>query len=131
MKSSWLYTQSGVIPYIETDGITQLILITSRKGKKWIFPKGIVEKGYTPAGSAQKEALEEAGVIGTIEAEIGEYRYQKWKGICIVTLYALKVDMILDDWEEKNKRQRQIVTVDEALNLIKDNELIQMVHRYF
>jgi len=131
MKPNWLYTQSGVIPYRETHGMTQLILITSRKGKKWIFPKGIVEKGLTPEKSAQKEALEEAGVLGTIEAEVGEYYYKKWKGVCMVTVYALRVNTILEQWEEQNKRQRQIVTLDEAVHLIKNKKLIEMVQRHF
>src|SRR5208283_1810191 len=44
----------------------EFLLVQSRGGR-WIFPKGGVEPGLTPAQSAALEAFEEAGVHGRME----------------------------------------------------------------
>lgn len=63
----WMYRQSAVIPYrFGADGL-EVLLITSRKRKRWVLPKGVVEPGMTPAGSAEKEAFEEAGIEGRVD----------------------------------------------------------------
>ena len=59
--ASW-YRQSGVVAVRTRDGKPQVLLVTSFGGKRWVLPKGIVEKGYSPSRSAAKEAWEEAGV---------------------------------------------------------------------
>jgi 8-oxo-dGTP pyrophosphatase MutT (NUDIX family) len=43
-------------------------LLVQTRGGRWIFPKGGVEPGLTPAQSAALEAFEEAGVHGRMEA---------------------------------------------------------------
>jgi 8-oxo-dGTP pyrophosphatase MutT (NUDIX family) len=43
-------------------------LLVQTRGGRWIFPKGGVEPGLTPAESAALEAFEEAGVHGRMEA---------------------------------------------------------------
>ncbi len=42
-------------------------LLVQTRGGRWIFPKGGVEPGLTPAQSAALEAFEEAGVHGRME----------------------------------------------------------------
>ncbi len=44
---SW-YRQSGVIAVRVKDKAPQVLLVTSNGGKRWVIPKGIVEKGYSP-----------------------------------------------------------------------------------
>ena len=61
-KPSWLYQQSAVIPIFDD----KIVLITSRRKKRWIIPKGVIELGLAPEDSAAKEALEEAGVVGSV-----------------------------------------------------------------
>ncbi len=51
-------------------------LLVQTRGGRWIFPKGGVEPGLTPAQSAALEAFEEAGVHGRMEA-ISFARYFK------------------------------------------------------
>src|SRR5271169_3518963 len=55
----------------------EFLLVQSRGGR-WIFPKGGVESGLTPAQSAALEAFEEAGVHGRME-EIPFARYFRRK----------------------------------------------------
>jgi len=119
-KPSWLFNQSGVIPYVIEQGVTKYVLVSSSRKNGWVFPKGVVEKFMSPEDSAVKEALEEAGVIGEIEKGIfGEYKYEKWGGVCTVKVYALKVTEILSEWEEDHKRERVVVRSDESLILLK------------
>jgi 8-oxo-dGTP pyrophosphatase MutT (NUDIX family) len=49
------------------DGLLQFLLVQTRRSGRWIFPKGGVEPGLTRSQSAAQEALEEAGVHGSIE----------------------------------------------------------------
>ena len=64
-----IYRQSGILPYKFVDGNIFLLLITSRKGNRWIIPKGIVEPHLTPVESASQEAFEEAGIEGALSRE--------------------------------------------------------------
>jgi 8-oxo-dGTP pyrophosphatase MutT (NUDIX family) len=59
--------QAAAVCYrIRKRGIEFLLVQT--RGGRWIFPKGGVEPGLTPAQSAALEAFEEAGVHGRMEA---------------------------------------------------------------
>lgn len=128
-KPPYYYQQSGVIPYKIVNGELQVLLITSRKGKKWKIPKGIIEPKLTPSVSAAKEAFEEAGVLGKVDkTEIGSYKYSKWGGEITVSLFAMAVERELDTWEE-NFRQRKWVTPEEAVVLVEETELRRVILR--
>jgi phosphohistidine phosphatase len=74
----WMFRQSAVIPYRRGPNGLEVLLVTSRKGKHWVLPKGVVEPDLTPAVSAEKEAMEEAGVRGAVDDEpLGTYEYRK------------------------------------------------------
>jgi len=47
-----------------------VLLITSRGGKGWVFPKGGWEDDETVEAAAKRETVEEAGVRGTIEVRL-------------------------------------------------------------
>lgn len=120
----WMYNQSGVIPFRIFEGKIQVLLITSRRSKNWIFPKGIIEPGMTPQQSAASEALEEAGVIGKVFGEsIGEYEYNKWGGTCHVQMFPMEVVKIEDNWMESSFRDRKWVATAEAKRLLKKDSL--------
>ena len=44
-----------------------LLLVQTRKGRRWTFPKGCTEPGLSHAEAAALEAFEEAGVHGRME----------------------------------------------------------------
>lgn len=70
-------------------GGLEFLLVRTRAGTHWTFPKGGCEVGETPAEAAGREAIEEAGASGRIRAKpLGEYRYRD----DIVTAYLLIVD---------------------------------------
>ncbi|HEX2750312.1 MAG TPA: NUDIX domain-containing protein [Verrucomicrobiales bacterium] len=57
------------------NGNVMFLLVRSRGGNRWTFPKGTVEPGESLSATAAREAMEEAGVTGTVDpAPLGTYR---------------------------------------------------------
>src|SRR5919108_4444088 len=47
----------------------------------WALPKGIVDRGESPAETALREGFEETGVAGRLGSKLGDVRYvYTWKG---------------------------------------------------
>ena len=136
-KEAYWYKQSGVIPYrfVKDDPGSdeqhiEVLLITSRKRKRWIIPKGIVEPGMTAHGSAEKEAIEEAGVLGEVSSQaLGSYQHQKWGGTCEIQVFPLRVETVLDEWPEMRIRKRKWMSRNEARNSVRQEELKKMINR--
>ncbi len=85
----------------------------------------------TPAESAAQEALEEAGVEGVAQAEaLGEYVYNKYSRDYRVRVFALRVDEVLDDWLEKDQRDRQWFSREEAAAVVKESGLREIIERF-
>ena len=126
--SNWIYKQSGVIPFRFHEEELQILLITSRRKRRWVIPKGIIEGGLSPEESAAKEAYEEAGITGTIHSRMaGQYQYDKWGGTCTVKVYLLEVKEIMEDWPEAFFREREWVSISEAQNRIEEEDLRRII----
>lgn len=109
------FNQSCVIPYRINNGELELLLITSIKKQKWIFPKGYIEFNLSAFESAKKEAYEEAGVIGENETlELGAFELKKKNGISLIKVFSMEVTKELKDYPEKNLRKRKWFGVSEA-----------------
>lgn len=107
--------QACAIPYrLGTSGV-EVCVITSRRKRRWVFPKGIVEAGETDIEAALKEAREEAGLRGRIVSEpLGTYERRKWGVLFLVTCYLMHVDREQLTWRESSIRERAWVPIDEA-----------------
>lgn len=127
-KPYWLFTQSGVIPYRETGSGVEILLITTRKRKRLIIPKGVVDPGMTHESSALNEAYEEAGIKGIIVGDaLGEYSYEKWGGTCTVRVFVMKVTDTYKIWPESTIRKRSWMSVAEACETVAEPELKRMI----
>lgn len=109
------------------DGQFEVLLVTSRRSRRWIIPKGWPIKGLRPALCAAREAFEEAGVIGRIEeTEVGRFSYLKLlektrRSVeCEVTIFPLLVERQLESWPEATQRELRWVTTEEAISLASD-----------
>ena len=124
----WFYAQSAVVPYRLVDGLLEVLLITSRRRRRWTLPKGIVERGMTAAASAAKEAYEEAGVRGDVgSVPLGAYDYRKWGGTCRVEVYPLRVLEELDAWPEAHERERRWLPLAEAIDAVRKDDLRRLL----
>ncbi len=111
-------------------GKLEILLVTTRRSKRWMIPKGWPIKGLKAAKSAAREAYEEAGVRGIARAKsIGFFMYDKRldeDGIivpCEVKVFPLLVKRQDKTWPESHQRQSRWFTPVAALSQIKEESL--------
>lgn len=97
----------------------EFLVVSSPKGQRMMFPKGGWELDETIEHAALRESAEEAGVTGTLECKLGEWRYKSKSNGSFHDghMFPLLVQKELDVWPEKHVRQRRWVTADEAKEL--------------
>jgi len=128
--------QSAALPWRRTDrGALELLLITSRETRRWVIPKGWPIKGLKAPKTAAREALEEAGVVGTIGKKIGVYHYDKRLSSgrvqkVRVGVYPLKVETELDSWPEAHERVRLWTTPEDAASRVLEPELAELLRGF-
>lgn len=116
--------QSAAIPFRRTStGGVEVLLITSRRRRKWVFPHGNIKPGFLPEASAAREALEEAGVIGKISrSPIGIYHRTSSRGDRTsdtpVLVFALEVTSEIPVWLEMGERDRKWMSLELALKTV-------------
>lgn len=106
-----------------------MCLITSRDTQRWIIPKGWVGKRIAPHEQALREARDEAGLTGEIEATpIGVYHYVKdGRQPCKVEVFPMFVTGQLESWKEHAERSRHWVLADAAAHLVEERELAELL----
>ncbi len=119
--------QLGLLPYTFIDRKLHLLLITSSSGSRWILPKGRQEPDMTPHEVAIMEAVEEAGVLGTLRQDL-RTRCQMADGR-FLQLYAMKISKLLKSWPEENTRRRRLFLLSDALEIIGDPGVVKAVRR--
>ncbi|MGF7146496.1 8-oxo-dGTP pyrophosphatase MutT (NUDIX family) [Sphingomonas zeicaulis] len=129
-------TQSAALPWRRlADGGVAVLLVTSRRTRRWIIPKGHIERGMTAAASAAKEALEEAGVTGRVGGKMGTFEYDKLLAAggvrrLRVSVFPLEVAEELDRWEEQALRERAWFAPEHAAAAIAEAELQALIRRW-
>lgn len=115
-------------------GGIEVLVLTSRQTRRFIIPKGWAE-GPKTWKWAEREALEEAGILGKIKRKpIGQYRY--WKrfknhfGMVEVDVYPLKVEDELENWPEETQRLRKWLSAEEAALLIDEPQLVSLIRKF-
>jgi 8-oxo-dGTP pyrophosphatase MutT (NUDIX family) len=130
--------QYGALPYrFRPDGSVEILLVTTRRTRRWIIPKGWKIKGKKPAKSAAQEAFEEAGVRGTVsEKPIGRFVYDKWlddHGVaapCEVRVFPLLVKRQEATWRECQEREIRWVDRSAALQLVEEAGLREIIEEF-
>lgn len=127
--------QYAALPYRANEDL-EFLLITSRDTGRWVLPKGWPMKGKKPHVCAAREALEEAGVKGTIgKSTIGSYRYVKRLpnngGVpCSVDVYPLLVERLLEHWPEQGQRSLGWFSAANAASLVAEGELASLIQAF-
>ena len=129
--------QYAALPFrIDGDGSVQILLVTSRETRRWVLPKGWPIKHLRPSRVAEREAYEEAGLIGRVVGEqaIGSYGYDKRlpnaRQRCQVWVFALRVDHQIDDWPEKPQRETKWFGTEDAANLVEERDLRSIIRSF-
>lgn len=119
----------------ETGDDPEILLITSRDTGRWIIPKGWGMGNKRPHKVAQREAWEEAGVVGRADAEpCGFYTYVKSFGKgefapALVQVHMLTVSHLERKFPEKGQRVLKWFPVQEASAAVFEPELKSLLAR--
>jgi len=112
----------------------EILLVTSRRTRRWVIPKGWPIAGLAPHEAAAQEAFEEAGVNkGAVDNfPTGCFHYVKrQKGgisrMCRVNVYALKVEGFAENWPEKSVRSTRWFSLQEAAAMVDEPELKELI----
>jgi 8-oxo-dGTP pyrophosphatase MutT (NUDIX family) len=125
--------QYAALPWRVNAGKLEILLITTLKTHRWIVPKGWPMEALSPRECAAREALEEAGVVGSVgEKSIGSFRYFKRRKDgdtvpCKVDVFALEVTQQRRTWAEKRAREFRWCAVEEALASVGEPGLRQVI----
>ena len=129
-------TQFGALCWRKHRDEVQVLLITSRRSKRWILPKGWPQDGATPADAAITEAWEEAGVRGKVKPIcLGIYSYSKERVSepdlpCVVAVFPVKVSRLEKAYPERKERNRKWFSLKKAASLVKEPELASMLRKF-
>ena len=104
------------------EGLVELLLVRTKGGERWTFPKGHVEPGERPWEGAAREAHEEAGVEGDVAlTPFTRYRYPATRGKegeSVVSAYLLAVMRQGSPARKERRRDPTWVGPGEATRLL-------------
>lgn len=129
-------TQFAALCYrTNAKGKIEICLITSRRTKRWILPKGWPMHKETPAAAAATEAWEEAGLTGhAIDRCLGVYAYvkdmRKMLTPVIVMVYPVAVTAEHDEWPERDERKRRWLSPKKAARKVAEPELRRIIKEF-
>jgi len=115
---------------------TKIMLITSRRQRRWTIPKGSPDKDEPGFMTASREAFEGAGIIGDIATHpLTDYSYLKRLDDgslepCRVTVFSMKVYGTISHWREQGEREREWFSIEEASSKLDDTELAEFVRAH-
>lgn len=114
--------QIGALCYRFKDEELQVLMITTRETRRWILPKGWPMTRYSARKTAEREAFEEAGIIGRAGSKpIGKFASYKGLGNgfrvpTTVTVFPLLVTDQSPKFPESGERDLAWLSLDEAVN---------------
>jgi len=130
-----LYVQYAALPMRVVNGDElEILLITSRRTRRWVIPKGWPIPDMDGPLTAAVEAYEEAGIKGDLLPQpIGSYRYGKHMGAggddvpCEVTVFPMRSVTQSKDWPERSKRRLQWFARTQAASQVEEEELADLI----
>ncbi|WP_439373961.1 NUDIX hydrolase [Bradyrhizobium sp. PMVTL-01] len=127
--------QFAALPFRLDNSELRVMLITTRRKRRWSVPKGSLIRNTSPHRTAALEAYEEAGVMGVIaKRALGSFKHRKRKGertrTVDVAVFPMKVHGRERWWPEKGEREAIWVSAEMAARLVHKAELRQLIKRF-
>ena len=128
--------QSSALCFRIKRGRPKILLITTRKSRRWIIPKGWLIPGLSPQETALQEAWEEAGVSGRINgARLGQFLHLKHHSnrppsLCLVDVFPLHVSTVSQEYPEKTERRRKWFSPKKAALKVDSHELAELLRDF-
>ena len=117
-------------------GGREVLLVSSSTGR-WILPKGWPIDGKPPVHTALTEAWEEGGVkkARALRRPLGSYIATKITAEgdelpCLNTVFAVEARKTVDDFPERDRRERIWVAPDVAATLVQEEGLKDILRRF-
>lgn len=129
-------TQFGALCWRRRGDEIEVLLVTSRRRKRWIVPKGWPADRMTPSRAAMTEAWEEAGAKGKVSTNcLGIYSYhkeldEKTSLPCIVAVFPMRVKKLHAIYPERPQRKRKWFSQKKAAKLVAEPELSELIARF-
>jgi 8-oxo-dGTP pyrophosphatase MutT (NUDIX family) len=121
--------QAGALCWRRSEARLEILLVKSRKSRRWVLPAGWALRGRPLARTAEREAWEEAGVTGRVANQVlavvpkrKHYRLAgpiEWQ----MAVYPLRVEGLADDYPEADERERRWFAPEEAAKLVHPSAL--------
>ncbi len=125
--------QYAALPYQLRGRDPWVLLISSRRTRRWIIPKGWPMDGRRPHEAAAIEAEEESGVVGEIaEQPLGSYRYLKevkaGQALAVqVLVFPLAVERQAEVFKEQGQRTASWFRYRHAASLVAEPALRRLI----
>ena len=129
-EAKTLPVQTGALPWRwGRNKRLEVLLVTGRRSRRWMIPKGWPMAGKTLAEAAAQEAFEEAGVKGKIDPEpLGSFNHVKQSLVAgalevSILVHPMLVERELGKWPEAGQRRRKWFSIEEAAEKVDSKEL--------
>lgn len=128
--------QSSALCFRIKRGRPKVLLVTTRKSRRWIVPKGWLISGLSPQETALQEAWEEAGVSGQCNGtRLGQFLHLKHHSnrsptLCLVDVFSVRVRVLSPDYPEKSERKRKWFSPKKAAQKVDSRELAELLRDF-
>jgi len=125
----------GIVPFDVRDQAIALLFVTSQSRGRWILPKGVAKAGETHSETCHREGFEEAGIRGVVLTDfpttvvIGKKTPDGLKQVP-VTYYPFLVQEQVDEWPEKERRQRHWALIEDAAKVAYKEDYLPLIKHF-
>lgn len=106
----------GVVVRSDGERLSILLVRAKKNPRLWIFPKGHIEAGESPADAALREVREEAGVDGELIGRVGKpVEFYSGEEFVRVEYFLVRV---VREWPETDGREKEWFDPDAAIEAV-------------
>jgi len=116
----------GIVMRIHEDAPRYLLVTAKSDSDRWIFPKGKIDAGETTEAAAEREVLEETGMMVTVIESVGLIEFDKDGRAACVEFFLMSYVRETGRGED---RRRRWCRYDEALGLLTSNQARSLLRR--